>query len=62
MSDETLAAKFTDCGTDGCGECDVCKRLDFLEWCGQVAGGVPHTIEAAPELDAYIEQKYGVKP
>jgi hypothetical protein len=53
-----MATSFTDCGGDGCGECDVCRRLDFLEWVGQVSGGVAHTIEPAPELDKYIERKH----
>ena len=52
--------RITDCETDGCGECDVCKRLNFLEWGGQVASRVPHSIEQDKELDAYIKEKYGV--
>lgn len=51
-----------DCGGEGCEECRVCKYLNFLEWCGQVAGGIHHSIERDPELDAYIERTYGVKP
>lgn len=49
----------TDCGPDGgCEECDVCRYLNFLEWAGQVSGGVPSTIERNPEIEAYLRQTY----
>lgn len=47
-----------DCGQDGCGECRVCRRLEFLEWAGQVAGGVPHSIEQDEIVDKYIRRAY----
>jgi hypothetical protein len=45
----------SDCGADGCGECDVCRYLDFLEWCGQVSSGVPHTIERNAAIEAHLD-------
>jgi hypothetical protein len=49
----------TDCGADGCGECDVCQYLNFLEWCGQVAPPGEHsTIERSVEIEAYLDEHY----
>jgi hypothetical protein len=48
----------TDCGDDCCGECDVCTYLNFLEWCGQVAGSIPHTIERNAAIEAHLDQRY----
>lgn len=56
--DVLVRRKITDCGSNGCGECDVCKRLELIEWSGQV--GVANSIEQDRELDAYIKEKYGV--
>ena len=46
----------TDCGQDGCGECDVCRYLDFLEWCGQVASG--GTIQRNPEIEKHLDANH----
>lgn len=43
-----------DCNGEGCEECQMCRYLNFLEWAGQVAGGVPSTIQRNPKLDARI--------
>jgi hypothetical protein len=43
-----------DCGDDGCGECQMCRYLNFLEWAGQVSGGVPSVIQRNEKLDARI--------
>jgi hypothetical protein len=48
----------TDCGNDGCSECDVCKRLHLIECAGQC--GVACSIEENSEIDIYIKNKYGV--
>lgn len=47
----------TDCGQEGCGECDVCRYLAFLEEANSVApaGSV---IQRDAELDRYIAEKY----
>lgn len=45
---------FTDCGTDGCGECDVCLYLEFLEYAGQVAPA-GSTIERNPEIEKHLD-------
>ena len=52
--------EITDCGGDGCDECDVCKRLNFLDWCSQVGCDYPVEIEENRAVDAYIKEKYGV--
>jgi hypothetical protein len=56
----TLSNKeVTDCGPGGgCEVCDVCKRLNFLEWCSQAGGGTPHSIEENKRVDDYIAAKY----
>jgi len=54
MTDEDV----TDCGGDGCDECDVCKRLNFLEWAGQVSAGVPSAVEKNDRVDRYIKEHY----
>lgn len=48
----------TDCGEEGCGECDVCTYLVFLEWCGQVAGGIPHIIDRNAAIEAHLDRAY----
>jgi hypothetical protein len=32
----------------------MCRYLDFLEWAGQVSGGIPSTIQRNPKLDARL--------
>lgn len=46
-----------DCNGDGCEECQMCRYLNFLEWTGQVSGGVPSTIQRNPKLDARIAKQ-----
>lgn len=45
------------CKGDGCGECQMCRYLDFLEWAGQVSGGVPSTIQRNAKLDAVLAKE-----
>jgi hypothetical protein len=52
------AEEVTDCGEEGCGECEVCTYLNFLERCGQVAGSVPHTIERNIAIEAHLDRVY----
>lgn len=59
MKDE---APVTDCGDEGCGECEVCERMNFLEWVGQVAGGIPQSIERNNRVDRYIAATYPFPP
>ena len=48
-----------DCGDEGCGYCRVCRRLNFLEWVGQVAPrDVPCSISPDHDVDAYIARTY----
>jgi hypothetical protein len=43
------------CGDSGCGECRVCRRLDFLEWVSAVSpSGIPCSVAKDREVDAYI--------
>ena len=48
--------KVFDCGEEGCGECEVCKHLDFLDWAYSVAPA-GSTIERKPEIDKYLKEK-----
>ena len=50
--------EITDCGDEGCGECDVCAYLDFLEWAGQVSGGVPSMIDRNGNIEAHLDRTY----
>lgn len=34
---EAMSRDITDCDGDGCGECDVCEYLDFIEYAEAVA-------------------------
>jgi hypothetical protein len=43
-----------DCHGEGCEECQMCRYLNFLEWAGQVSGGVPSIIQRNAKLDARI--------
>jgi len=48
-----------DCGGDGCGYCRVCRRLNFLEWVGQVAPrDIPHSVSPNFDVDTYIRRNY----
>lgn len=48
----------TDCGQDGCEECDVCTYLNFLEWAGQMSGGFPLVIERDGNIEAHLDRTY----
>ncbi len=51
--------KVSDCGHEGCGECDVCGYLNFLEMVAQVAPrGEPSTVERSAEIEAHLDQTY----
>jgi hypothetical protein len=52
-----MTKAITDCGADGCGECDVCRYLDSLEWCGQVASG-GDTIQRNPAIEAHLDANH----
>lgn len=52
-----MSKPITDRGQDGCGECDVCRYLDFLEWAGQVAPA-GSTIERNPEIEKYLDASH----
>lgn len=43
-----------DCKGDGCEVCQMCRYLNFLEWAGQVSGGIPSVIKRNPKLDAIL--------
>lgn len=53
----TDLGSFSDCGGDGCEECDVCHYLGFLEWAGMVAPA-GSTIERNEPLEAYLRAAY----
>lgn len=46
----------TDCGAEGCDDCDVCRYLNFLEWAGQVSSG--GTIQRNPEMEKHMDVTY----
>ena len=46
----------TDCGEEGCGKCDVCKYLAFLEWASSVATE-DMTIQRDADMEAYLLTK-----
>lgn len=48
----------SDCGPDGCGECDVCRYLNFIEWAGNVGKPDGSTIERNAEMEAYLQHTY----
>lgn len=45
-----------DCKNEGCGKCQVCRYLDFLDWCSNVGGG--GTIQRNQKLEAYLDKHY----
>lgn len=48
-----------DCEGDGCGECRVCRRLEFLEWTGTVAPrDIPCIVAPDHPVDTYIRRVY----
>ena len=51
--------KISDCGEYGCGECRVCKYLDFIdhaEACGGNAEG--NSIQRDQAVEKYLDEKY----
>jgi len=48
----------SDCGQDGCGACDVCRYLAFLDE-AQSAAPEESVIERNAELERYIAERYG---
>lgn len=51
-----ICKEVTDCGNEGCDECDVCSYLNFLEWCGQVSGGMPSVIERDGNIEDHLDR------
>lgn len=50
---------FTDCKDDGCGECDICIYLNFLEWAESVGGNsAGNSIQRNPEIEKYLDRHY----
>jgi hypothetical protein len=49
-----------DCEMGGCGECKVCKYLNFHEWASSVAPS-GSTIERNVFLDKYLKLVYGIR-
>ena len=45
-----------DCLGEGCGECEVCKYLSFLDWASEVAPS-GSTIERNPKIEKYLKEK-----
>lgn len=53
------ADEVSDCGEEGCGECEVCTYLNFLEWAEQVAPrDIPSTIERNAAIEAHLDRAY----
>lgn len=50
--------EITDCGGDGCEECNVCCYLNFCEWAEQVAPPGESTIQRDPRIEAYLDATY----
>lgn len=48
----------SDCGDDGCGECDVCRYLHFLEWASSASGGVASYIQRHTRIERHIKEHY----
>lgn len=48
---------FTDCVQDGCGQCDVCKYLAFLEW-AEAAAPPEAFIQRDAAMDNYLRATY----
>jgi hypothetical protein len=53
-----MAKVISDCAQDGCGECDVCTYLDFLEHASMVAPRGESTIEHNAEIEAHLDRAY----
>lgn len=54
-----LTQAVSDCGEDGCGECDVCQYLHWLEWAGSVAPrDFPSTVKRDAEIEAHLDRVY----
>lgn len=49
----------SDCGDEGCTECDVCTYLNFLEWVGQVAPrGESNVVERNLAIEKHLDLTY----
>ena len=47
------AVVITNCDGDGCGECDVCRYLEFLDW-AQGCAPPESSIQRNPVIEALI--------
>lgn len=45
----------TDCDGDGCGECEVCEYLAWLEMAQNTGMPAGSTIQRDPRMDAYLK-------
>jgi len=54
---QRMVRRISDCGQDGCGKCDVCRYLAFIEEAQSVApeGSI---IQRDSELEKYIAATY----
>lgn len=53
--------EITDCGTEGCGECDVCQYLAHLEHAASVMPGNGEfgmTVERNERIEGLLDEKY----
>lgn len=48
--------EITDCGDEGCAECDVCRYLDFLEWAGSVGKPDGSVIQRDEVIEAHLRR------
>ena len=49
----------TDCKDDGCGKCQVCKYLDFIEMAENTGGNREgNTIQRNPEIEKHLDKHY----
>ena len=49
--------KVFDCFEDGCGECTVCKYLDFIDWAESVGKPEGSTIKRNELVEDYLKRK-----
>ena len=52
--------KITDCNGDGCGECDVCRHLFYIDWVRavRIEGSTVERGGRFAEIEQYVAQKY----
>ena len=53
-----MKPEISDCGGDGCGDCDVCRYLNHLEFAAACAPPGESSVEHDDAIERHLDEKY----